>query len=201
MLKIFTGDDRVKAMQEIERELGDGHETIDAANLTVSDLPTVFYGTSLFASTRNILIRDFAAEKPLFTELPKYLNTPHNIILFETKLDKRSAIYKEIKDKVLVKEFKLPEPSYTVVFDIYRTAKRDGVKAVKMLQQIKPTEDPIMFTGLLASQAIKDFAANPRGIKERRVLAELAKTDLQQKTTPIDAWLLIESFLLRIALC
>ncbi|MBQ9018202.1 hypothetical protein IJ117_00350 [Candidatus Saccharibacteria bacterium] len=200
MLEIFTGDDRVRAMHEIVKILGKDHETIDAADLTPSDLPTIFQGASLLASTRNILIRDFTTNKAVYAELPKYLGTPHHIILLESKLDKRSATYKEIKDQVIVREFKLPEnTNFTIVFDIYRTAKRDGVKAVKMLETIKSTEDPIKFTGLLVSQAIKDFSANPQGTRERRILSDLAKMDLEQKTTGIDPWLLVESFLLRIS--
>lgn len=198
MLSIFTGDDRIKATETINKLLGPNHETIDAADLTPADLPNIFQGASLFAETRHILIRDFTANKAIYAELPKYLPTQHDIIFLESKLDKRSSIYKEIKDQVKITEFKLPEPNFTIVFDIYRTAKRDGEKAVAMLAQIKPTEDPIKFTGLLVSQAIKDFAANPKGIKERRVLKMLATLDLQQKTTSLDPWLLIESFLLRI---
>ena len=200
MLKIFTGDDRIKAMQEVQALLGNDHETIDATNLTPSDMLNIFSGASLFTTTRKILLRDLAQNTAAFAELPKYLDTKNNIILLETKLDKRSATYKEIKDKVEIKEFKLPESTnFTIVFDIYRTAKRDGQKAVQMLEQIKPTEDPIKFTGLLVSQALKDFAKNPQGIKERRILKDLAKTDLQQKTTGIDPWLLVEAFLLGIS--
>ena len=156
MLSIFTGDDRIKATETINRLLGPDHETIDAADLTPADLPNIFQGASLFAETRHILIRDFTANKAIYAELPKYLPTQHDIIFLESKLDKRSSIYKEIKDQVKITEFKLPEPNFTIVFDIYRTAKRDGKKAVAMLAQIKPTEDPIKFTGLLVSQAIKD---------------------------------------------
>lgn len=200
MIKIFTGDNRIKAIQEIKAILGEEYETIDATNLTPNDLLSIFEGASLFSENRKILLRDLASNTTAFSELPKYLNTKNDVILLETKLDKRSATYKEIKDKVEIKEFKLPEnTNFTIVFDIYKTAKKDGKKAIKMLEQIKPNEDPIKFTGLLVSQAIKDFAQNPQGIKERKILKELAKTDLQQKTTGIDPWLLVESFLLRLS--
>lgn len=202
MLRIFTGDDRVRAMDEVKKLLGDSYEIIDAADLMPADLPTIFRGASLFTATRHILIRDFTTNKAVAADLPQYLNTPHDIILFETKLDKRSSLYKEIKSTVEIKEFKLPDSAnFTIVFDIYRTAKRDGKRAVAMLQEIKPTEDPIKFTGLLVSQALKDFAARPQGIKERKVLKQLAQTDLQQKTTGLDPWLLVEAFLLRLSSC
>lgn len=200
MLKIFTGDDRVRAGHEITRFLGLDHETIEGADLTASDLPSIFKGISLFAETRNILIRDLLANKQISDHLINYLDTPHNIILQELKLDKRSTTYKALKAaKVEIKEFNLPpDPSYKLVFDIFRTAKRDGKQAIKQLEQIKPNQDPIMFFGLLASQALKDYNQH-QGPKEKRALHELSKLDLQMKSTSIDPWLLIEACLLKLS--
>lgn len=197
MIKIFTGDDRVRAGQEIKNLLGADYEVIDALELTAGDLPNIFQGASLFAEHRRILLRDFTANRAVYSELPKYLSTPHDVIMLEAKLDKRSPTYKAIKDTIEIREFKLPEPNFGIVFDIYRTAKHDGRRAVEMLENIKPSEDPIKFTGLIISQAIKDFTKNPQGKKERHALAELSRLDIQQKTTGLDPWLLIESFLLR----
>lgn len=199
MIKIFYGDDRVKAKQEITKLLGESYEVIDGPEITLSDLPSIFLGTTLFATERKILIRDFTTNKPVYDELEKYLNTPHDIILFETKLDKRTINYKSLKDKLEFKEFKLPETQdFRVIFDIYRTAKTNGKKAIEMLEKIKPTEDPIKFTGLLTSQALKDFASHP-GSKEKQALKLLAKKDLEMKTTKVEPWLLVESFLLELS--
>lgn len=199
MLKIFTGDDRIRAGQEINKLLGPDHETIEGADLKPEDLPSIFQGNTLFATTRNILIRDLSTSKPAFDKLPDYLDTPHNIIIQELKLDKRSTTYKAIKDKVEIKEFKLPEnPNFRLVFDIYKTAKTDGQKALNTLSKIKQDEDPIMFFGLLASQALKDFDQK-QGIKEKRALRELAKLDRELKSTAYEPWLLVESFLLRLS--
>ena len=200
MLKIFTGDDRVRAGQEIVKLLGPDHETIEGTDLTPSDLPSIFKGISLFTETRNILIRDFLANKQTADHLINYLDTPHNIIIQELKLDKRSIAYKALKTaKVEIKEFNLPpDPSYKLVFDIYRTAKRNGQQAIKQLEQIKLSQDPIMFFGLLASQALKDYAGHP-GTKEKKTLRELSQLDLQTKSTSIDPWLLIEACLLRLS--
>lgn len=199
MIKVFYGDDRVRAKQEIIKNLGNDYEVLDGNDIEKNNLPTIFLGASLFVDKRKILIRDFTANKLIFNELEKYLNTPHDIILLETKLDKRSTTYKALKDKLEFREFKLPENTdFRIVFDIYRTAKKDGKKAIKMLEKIKLNEDPIQFTGLLVSQAIKDYVAH-QGITEKRILRELAKTDLQMKTTKVEPWLLVESFLLRLA--
>lgn len=196
MIRIFYGDDRVKAQQEIRRLLGEDYEVLDGSDLTLSDLPNIFLGTSLFNDKRQILIRDFTANKSIYEELEKYLDSHHNIILLETKLDKRSVVYKKIKDQLEIKEFKLPEdPNFKLIFSIYRTAKTNGREAIKLLESIKPNEDPIKFTGLLISQALKDYVAH-QGTKETRILKALGALDLNMKSTKIDPWLLVESFLL-----
>ena len=200
MIKFFYGDDRVRAKQAIENFLGTkDYEVIEGADLTPPDLPSIFLGNSLFADTRAILIRDFATNKPAYEKLPDYLGTPHQIAIFELKLDKRSTTYKALKDKVDFQEFSLPKnPNLNLVFDIYRTAKQNGPKAVAMLAKIQAEEDPIMFCGLMISQALKDFKQK-QGIKEKRVLRELSRLDLDLKSTSIQPWLLVQSFLLRLS--
>ena len=199
MLKIFTGEDRIRAKKAIETYLGQDYEVIDGANLTPSDLPSIFHGNSLFATTRHILIRDLSANKPVFEKLPDYLDTPHNIALFELKLDKRSTTYKILKSQVEIQDFPLPkDPNANLVFDIYRIAKRDGKKACDLLSKIQANQDPIMFFGLLVSQATKDYSMK-QGTKEKRALRELSKLDLSLKSTPYQPWLLIQSFLLRLS--
>ena len=198
MLKIFTGTDRVRINEKIKTLLGKDYEIIDSTDLTPSDLPSIFLGNSLFSDTRKILLRDFFDNKSISGELPKYLNTPHEIILFETKFDRRSAVYKEIKDKVETFELNLPKVDTNFIFNIYKVAKTDGKKAIKMLEEIKNNEEPIQFCGTLNFQALKDFEAR-QGIKEKRVLKTLVKLDVDLKTSPLDNWLLVEAFLLRLS--
>ena len=197
MIRIFTGDDRVRATNEIKKILGADYETIDCADLTAKDLAPIFLGQTIFAAKRRILLRDFTANSAIFPELKNFLNTPHEIILLETKLDKRTTAYKEIKDQLEIREFKLPpKTDFREVFDIYQVAKKDSKKAIEMLKKIEPDEDPIRFVGLLVSQALKDFQKN-HGAKETRILKELSKLDIRMKITKIDPWLLVESFLLK----
>lgn len=200
MIKVFYGDDRVRAKAEITKFLGTkDYEIIEGADLAPADLPSIFLGNSLFTDTRAILIRDFTANRPVYEQLPEYLNTPHQIAILDAKIDKRSATYKSLKDQIGFQEFTLPKnPNLNLVFDIYRTAKHDGEKAVKMLEKIQAEEDPIMFCGLLISQALKDFK-NKQGTKEKRVLKELSKLDLDLKSTSLQPWLLVQSFLLRLS--
>lgn len=199
MIKVFYGDDRVRAKQAISKFLGEDYEIIDATDLTPSDLPSIFLGQTLFVDTRKIMIRDFFANTAVSEQLANYLQTPHDIAIFDLKIDKRKDAYKAVKDQIEFQEFTLPKnPNLRLVFDIYKTAKHDGLKSIKLLEKIKSEEDPMMFLGLLASQALKDFDAR-QGIKEKKIMKALAKTDLQMKSTSIDPWLLIESFLLEVS--
>ena len=199
MLKIFTGDDRIRANQEIHRLLGTNYEVIDGADLAVEDLTDIFHGKTLFDDVRHILIRDLYTNKTVFAELPNFLDTPHAIILLESKLDKRSAAYKALNGKVEIMDFKLPERyNQFYSFDICRTAKTNGEKAVQMLREIEPTSDPILFLGALTSVALRDFGQR-QGTREKQVIKELAVLDLQLKTAPTSPWLLIEGFLLRMS--
>lgn len=199
MIQVFYGDDRVRAKSEISKILGENYEVYDGPELESTDLPNLFLGNSLFSDARSILIRDFLANKTIADKLQDYLDTPHNVILFELKLDKRSTVYKTLKNQITFKEFTLQKnPNLKLVFDIYKTAKTDGKKALTMLSKIKPEEDPMMFFGLLISQAIKDYSLR-QGIKEKRALKELSKLDLNLKSTSYQPWLLIESFLLRLS--
>ncbi len=199
MIKYFFGDDRVRAQKEIKKLLGDDYEIIEGPEITPSDLPSIFYGTTLFNPTRRILIRDLSANKAVYLKLEKYLDTPHQVIILDLKLDQRTITFKSLKDKIEFTKFTLPEdPNTKKVFDIFRVAKTDGKKAVSMLQELKITEDPIKFTGLLISQAIKDYTLR-QGTKEKQVLKALSKLDIAEKSTKTDPWPFVEAFLISLS--
>ena len=220
MIKVFYGEDRVRALDAMKKWFGGAeYEVIDAGELTPADLPNIFRGGSLLADERRILVRDLLANKAVAEEVVKYVDTPHQVVMLEGKLDKRTVAYKELAKladkraekngaqgnaevesgaKVEFKEFKLPQPDFRKVFDIFRVAKQDGAQAVKMLAEIQETEEPKQFVGLMASQAMRDFAARP-GAKEKRVLKELARLDMNLNEARQQPWLLVQSFLVRLA--
>ena len=199
MIKIFYGENRLAAEKEIKKLLGNEYEVIEGEDLSPNSLPNIFQGQTFFSTNRNILIRDLSSNKSVFNKLPEYLDTPHRIIIFESKLDKRLTAYKILKDKLEIKEFKLPyDPNKNQVFNIYNVAKKDGKKAIKMLEDIKHTEDPIRFFGLLVSGALKDYDKK-QGIKEKKALKELSHLDIELKSSKLSSWLLLESFLLRLS--
>lgn len=196
MIRVFYGEDRVRAKAEIDRILGENYEVIEGGELNANDLPSIFMGGSLFESKRKILVRDIFTNKEVADKLPEYVGTPHDVVLFEMKIDKRSNAYKQMKDAVEFKEFAMPRDANAgVVFDVYKVAKRDGKKAVEMLRKIENNQDPIMFVGLMATQAIRDYSTR-QGVKEKRVLKGLAKLDMDLKSSKIAPWTLVEAFLL-----
>lgn len=199
MIKIFVGDDRIRAKQAIVQFLGQDYEVFDGPDLMEDDLLNICSGNSLLSLHRSILIRDLSKNKSLFEKIPDYLDTQHSVALLEQKLDKRSSVYKALKEKKMVFQFDLnPGADYGKVFNIFSVAKQNGLKAIDMLEEIKNQEDPMMFFGLLASSAIKDFGRN-QGTKEKQVLKLLSRLDLRIKSSSMDPWLLIESFLVQLS--
>ena len=205
-IKIFTGDDRVKIGEQVAKELGEGYEVFEGEDLDRESLPSLFLGGSLFATDgRKILIKDFSENSEVWSDFAEkigdFLKTDADVIIWETKLDKRLSSAKVIlKAGVEVKEFKLAEPvDMKTVFNIYDIALRDGERAVKELGKIEQAQDPYMFFGLFVSQALRKLEWRPQGIKEKRILRELATVDMQMKSTAVEPWMLIKAFLLRLA--
>lgn len=201
MIKVFYGDDRNRMLKEVKEYLGEGYEVVEGAELEKKDLPTVMFGTSLFTEQRAVMIRDLLTNLEVAEQLESYLETKNKILLLESTLDKRRNVYKVLKDKIEFKEFKLvPKAEVGLVFEIYKTAKRDGQKAVMMAEQIQQQQDPMMFFGLLVTQALGDYKLK-QGAKEKRVLLELSKLDMDLKTrsTQFSPWLLIQAFLARLS--
>ena len=200
MIRIFFGEDRVEIQKEIKKVLGEDYEVLDGEEIEAGSLYSVFFGTSLFGEKRKILIKDFGINKENFEKLGDFLTTEHEVVLFESKLDKRTVGYKNLKAAgIEMREFKQAiRTDMGEVFEIFDVAMRDGKKAVEMLEKIEDKQDPFMFLGLMASQAMKRLEWK-QGEKEKRVLKELSKLDIQLKTTPFSPWILVKSFLLQVS--
>ncbi len=201
MIQIFYGDDRVKTEKAIKMVFGDDYEVFEGENLTLNALTSIFMGASLFSEKRKVLIKDLGENAELFKRLPDFVNTENEVILWESKLDKRTTTYKALgKSKIKTKEFKLEENvDKKLVLDVFGTAFYNGEKAVRMVEKVKNEQDPYMFFGLMVSQAVSRFERNPNGAKEKRVLKELSNIDMKMRTTSSQPWLLIQSFLLQVS--
>lgn len=202
MIQIFYGDDRTKAERAIRQFLGSDYEVFDGPTLEPSDLPSLFLGTSLFGDTRRILIKDLSESKSAWAKLPDYLETSHQVALWEQKFDKRSATNKTLAahQHIKLQEFKLPvKIDRNFAFNLYDTALRDGPHAVQLYRDHQDDQDPYMLLGAWTWKAIDNLKKRPTGAKEKRVLRELSQLDMQMKSTTLSSRpeLLLQSFLLR----
>ena len=206
MIKIFYGTDRKRLMAEIRRFLGtEAYQEFEGESLTAADYPNMFMGRSLFdtGDERAILIRDALAGENA-AEIAKYLETPYKVALFETAIDRTGAGWKALEKKVEKVKYDLAEVDTRTMFDVFRTAKRDGARAVEMLRGIRDGLEPKAFVGVMASQAFKDYGQRARA-RERKVLREMAKLDmdlgkvLSSEATAERGWTLVEGFLMRVS--
>lgn len=111
MITLLTGENSF----EIERELTkikagfDGDiENISPDNLTLSNLPDILMGISLFNTKRLIVIRSLSDNKPIWSVFGDWvdkISDDIHLVLIEPKPDKRTSTYKSLKDKINLREF------------------------------------------------------------------------------------------------
>lgn len=202
MIRVFYGDDRVKISAEVLRALGDGYEVFEGAELTLVDLPTIFRGVTLFGNSRRILIKDLGENKVCFEKFSEYLDTDFEVVLWESKLDKRSVVYKAlVKAGVEICEFRAAEPvEKKLVFEVLDSALGgNSRRAIEIIEGVGKHQAAQEFFGLLVYQGLKKFENGTRG--SEKVVRELAKTDMEMKTTGLsDPWLSIKALLVRLSL-
>ena len=140
------------------------------------------------------LIKDLGENTEVWNKLINYIDTSNKVIIWEQKLDKRTTAYKELaKAGVKMVEFALTEaPEAREVFNILDMAWHDGKKAVLELEKIEMNQDPYMFVGLMVTQAIKKF-------EYRQGSKEISKLDIRMKSTSMQPWSLLKSFLLQVS--
>ena len=201
MIKIVYGDDRKRAEKHVKRQLGEKYEVMEGEGLTLDGLVNLVNGNSLFDETRNILIKDFGENGEIFAKICDYVNTKNNVVVWESKLDKRLNAYKKIKDaKIEVVECKGAEVvRNNEVFDILDLAVRgEGKKAVKLIEKIEKNQDAYSYIGLLVTQVLKMYDAK-QGMKEKLMLKMLAELDMQTKSSQVEPWELVKIFILQIS--
>ncbi len=203
MLKVFVGEDRVAAGKAVESELGGNYEVFEGDKIELLDLPSIFRGVGLFSGEkRRILLKEVGENAAVWEKLADYADTEHEVVVWEGKIDKRSAGYKRLKETgVEIREFALKaKPEMRQVFNIFEVALRDGPAAVKMVEKIELEQDPFMFFGLMVTQALKRFEQRS-GEREKRILRELGELDMQMKGESgvgLEPWVLVKGFLLRL---
>lgn len=205
MIHLFYGEDRLTSEKMAKKILGENYENVDAENLEVTDLPTIFLGTSLFDSgSRKILIKGLAEKKELFEEVEKYLETPHEIVILENKINGNWTSLKNLKKskKLDLVENKIPEDKEkrNLAFNVFDLAMRNPEKAVENLRKSESEIDAYATLGAWGYKALENLKKNTSSRKNREIVKELAKIDVLLKTTKYSEkpWPVLESFLLRL---
>ncbi|MBR6098074.1 hypothetical protein IKP94_05025 [Candidatus Saccharibacteria bacterium] len=205
MIKIFYGNEGAQAQAAIDRLLGDEYEVIEVDNLTSSDMPSVFMGTTLFGDERKILLKGLDENKECWAEITKYLDSPHKIVIWNEKApDKRGDPGKSLAadKRVEIKGFErvVSKEETFAAFNMYDDAVRGNLK--KALATCKTLEadknkDPYSTLGAFTSKAFT--ALEKRDRKAPAILKILAEVDTEMKSTGIDGWTLVKKALLQIS--
>lgn len=202
MIYVFTGSDRVKISAAIKKVLGADYEVFEGENLTAADLANIFLGQTIFSDKRHVLIKDltFSSIDDPYTTIAPYVDTSHIIAIWETSPSRKKSCKDFLKNKTVQnKRYDLAVSiDSKKIFDVFDIAMRDGCRAVKMVEEMESSNDPYMFFGLLASQALRKFQFSG-GAKERSILKSLSDLDLAMKSSTVNPWMLIKSFLLQLS--
>lgn len=111
MISAFIGEDSFavsEKLAELAHEFDGAVERIDGASLQVNNLPDLLMGGTLFSQKRLVVIRDVASNSVVAEKLAEWLEKTSDdihLVIVESKLDKRSKLYKALKKEALVQEF------------------------------------------------------------------------------------------------
>lgn len=108
-----------EALKTIEASFKGTPDKVDATEITLTQLPDLLMGVSLFSSARLVVIRDITLNTSLWEKLPDWLsriNDDIHVVFIDSKPDKRTSSYKALKAAANVQEF----PAWT---------ERDSAKA------------------------------------------------------------------------
>ncbi len=116
MIQLFYGDNDYARTQAVRRARDDyaerhGDQSVDSVRgetLTLIELPQLLHGQSLFSPHKLIIVHDASTNKPVWDELSDFLETIHDIdlLLIETKPDKRTRTFKWLQKNAEIREFK-----------------------------------------------------------------------------------------------
>jgi len=106
MINLLTGSNTYELEQYLSnlRQDFDGRaEMIDGSRLELNQLPDMLMGGTLFSDKRLVIIRNLSENKDIWTRLPEWIDRVSddiNLVLIESKVDKRTATYKDLKKRV-----------------------------------------------------------------------------------------------------
>jgi DNA polymerase III delta subunit len=111
MITWFTGENTFDIQQAVKKIVGsfDGRaERIDGTTLELKNIPDLLMGGTLFADKRLVIIKDLSLNSGVWEKFPEWIDRISDdidLVLIDTKPDKRTTGYKEVKKRVELKEF------------------------------------------------------------------------------------------------
>lgn len=111
MIYVLLGDNdftKRERLSELVAGFGVTPERLDGEELEAGALRDLFQGQTLFSDQRVVVVSGLS-DSPAWSELPTLAaDVANEIILLESKLDKRTAVYKWLKKHATVEEFLIP---------------------------------------------------------------------------------------------
>ena len=202
-IKIFYGSDRIAARKAAERVLGSEYEVIDAEQLTLADLESIFRGTTIFdmGAERKILLKDLSLNKVCFEKLPEYADTTALVVVLDGKLSKVlssvKAVFacKDIETKECILSEEKSRDKYENFAPFSSAYAGRGAEALRKLKAIKDRTAAPMIIGTMGTQAAK-YLNTTKGQQAMKILAQ---ADMMMKSSKVDMWVPVEWALLEIA--
>jgi DNA polymerase-3 subunit delta len=144
MITLLTGENTF----ELENELGrimvnfaGTAERVDGSELDTRRLPDLLMGSTLFADKRLVVIKGLSENKTLWTDFVDWIpriSDDIELVLIDTKPDKRTTTYKELKKVATVLEFEpWTDRDYTKATDwLIKQASQQGIELNKKSVQL-----------------------------------------------------------------
>ena len=113
MITWFTGEntfDMKQAMLAIVERFEGTAERFDGVILELKNIPDLLMGRTLFAEKRLVIITDLSQNSAVWEKLPEWIDRISDdieVLLIDGKPDRRTTGYKEVKKRVILKEFPL----------------------------------------------------------------------------------------------
>jgi DNA polymerase-3 subunit delta len=111
VITLLTGENSFEIERELRRIVSqfDGEpERIDGSTIEIRQLPDLLMGVTLFADRRLVIIKGLSENKVVWVDfidwLPRVSDDIH-VVLVESKPDKRTVTYKELKKNAIVRDY------------------------------------------------------------------------------------------------
>jgi DNA polymerase-3 subunit delta len=111
MITVLAGENSFeveRALQTIVRAFDGVAEKIDGTELELKQLPDLLMSGTLFASNRLVIIKQLSENKVIWPEFADWLprlSDDIQLVLVESKLDKRTKTYKDLQKAATITEF------------------------------------------------------------------------------------------------